>query len=1327
MRNANGQTDRGGTFTDVLAIIPGQQDYYFKLLSVDPSNYQDATIEGIRRVLEHVRGCEIPRGEPLDTTGVAVIRMGTTVATNALLERKGSKCALLITKGFGDLGVIGDQTRPDLFDLNVRKPGALYDKVVEVDERVTQEAYAEDPLERSFTERIDGAEVKAGVTGEVFRVLKPLDDAAVTTQLESLYSEGFRSIAVCLIHGYNYQEHEKRVGQLAAKIGFDNVSLSHALLPVIKLVNRAYSTTADAYLTPITKDYINGFLSGFKPGSEKQTRIEFMQSDGGLVSYDKFSGLRAILSGPAGGVVGFARTCFEQVEPKPVIGFDMGGTSTDVSRYGGSYEHITNSVTAGVHINCPQLDINTVAAGGGSILFFRNGLFVVGPESAGAHPGPACYLKGGPLTVTDANLVLGRILPETFPKIFGPNEDQPLGAHVTRKKFIELTETINQEIRGTRSEMTVEEVALGFLQVANINMSKPIRALTDTRGFDTASHNLASFGGAGGQHACDIAQALGIRRVVIHKYSSILSAYGIALADVVEEKQEPSSKTYEVETERHFGDRLGALAAEAEEALSVQGIASSSIQTERFLNMRYQGSDSQLMIPVSPEDSSVSVLKRFTEVHLREFSFIDEARKVLVDDVRVRASGSSLRLQERSFQDDLQNIDQAAADLQSSTSKKVYFQGGWRSTPILALDKFQPGTTVSGPAIILDNTQTILVTPSARATILERHVVVDLDLGGKDTSVNAEVVDPIQLAIFGNRFMSIAEDMGRTLQKISISTNVKERLDFSCAIFDGEGSLTANAPHVPVHLGSMSRAVKIAMKYWDGNLHPGDVIATNHPAAGGTHLPDITLISPVFDSTGQHIDFFVAARAHHAEIGGIAPGSMPSDSVELYQEGVAFEQWKIISQGKFDDEGVQHHFIDVPGSYPGCSPSRRIHDNIADLKAQVAANQKGINLINGLFEEYQRDTVLFYMRAVKKTAEVAVRDLLRATAKKFAGELPLKALDYQDDGSPIQLSISIDEEKGEATFDFTGTGLESFNCFNAPLAITHSAILYVLRCLVGTDIPLNEGCMEPVTVIVPEGTILNPSSNAAVCAGNPLTSQRITDVVLKAFRACAASHGCMNILSFGVGGWDKETRQFIPGYGYGETIAGGCGAGPGWHGYSGSHVHMTNTKITDPEIMEKRYPVVLNQFRLRPGSGGNGQWKGGDGVIREVIFTEPCHVSVLSQRRVTSPYGMAGGEDAARGVNYLGRKMKDGSLRWINVGGGKEINVKAGDHIMLCTPGGGGYGPVGGATNGVNGLTNGHTNGTNGVNGHHNGEYSAPIPRANGSLREYERAQQASN
>lgn len=695
------------------------------------------------------------------------------------------------------------------------------------------------------------------------------------------------------------------------------------------------------------------------------------------------------------------------------------------------------------------------------------------------------------------------------------------------------------------------------------------------------------------EHACDIAHSLGISRVIVHKYSSILSAYGIALADVVEERQEPASEIYDSSTAPHFEERLKALSREASHALVAQGIPEDSIQIEKFLNMRYQGSDSQLMIPASTDGGDF--LSNFRRNHLREFSFTDDARKVVVDDVRVRASGSSHRLHERSYQEDLRTVEQVPVVFNGDTQfKNVYFEGGWRPIPILPLDTLKPGSIVQGPAIILDRTQTILVTPSSQATVLEKHVVIDIAIDNKK-SVSAGEVDPIQLAIFGNRFMSIAEDMGRTLQKISISTNVKERLDFSCAIFDGDGALTANAPHVPVHLGSMSRAVKIAMQRWKGDIHPGDVVATNHPIAGGTHLPDITLISPVFDESGQYIDFFVASRAHHAEIGGIAPGSMPSDSVELYQEGAAFEQWKIISQGKFDDAGVRHHFIDVPGSYPGCSPSRRVQDNIADLKAQVAANQKGISLIHGLFEEYQRDTVLFYMRAVKKTAEVAVRDLLRKTAAKYEGELPLTAVDYMDDGSKISLTISIDAEMGTAVFDFTGTGPESFNCLNAPIAITHSAILYCLRCLIGSDIPLNEGkyrslysraikgppvntctgCMEPIEVVVPEGTIINPSPNAAVCAGNACTSQRVTDVVLKAFRACAASHGCMNILSFGSGGFDKETGKFVPGYGYGETIAGGCGAGPGWHGYSGSQVHMTNTKITDPEILEKRVSPVV--------------------------------------------------------------------------------------------------------------------------------------------------------
>ncbi|RDW77634.1 hypothetical protein BP6252_05687 [Coleophoma cylindrospora] len=1290
--------DRGGTFTDVLGIIPEKPDFVFKLLSVDPSNYADATIEGIRRVLCHAQGVEIPRGVPLDTRDVEVIRMGTTVATNALLERKGSKCALLITKGFEDLMAIGNQSRPHLFDLNIRKPGVLYEKVVGVDERVTLEAYSEDPAQNNCHGQVNDLDITTGVTGETIRILTPLDVDKVTRDLLALYSEGFRSIAVCLAHGYNYQEHEKKIGQIATEIGFENISLSSALLPMIKLVPRGHSTTADAYLTPETKKYVNTFIKGFMPGFEQHTRCEFMQSDGGLVSYDKFNGLRAILSGPAGGVVGYARTSFDPSEGTPVIGFDMGGTSTDVSRFGGQYEHIFESVTAGVHINCAQLDINTVAAGGGSMLFFRNGLFVVGPESAGAHPGPACYRKGGPLTITDANLLLGRLRPEHFPKIFGPKEDQALGVEVTREAFDQLAKEINAEL-GPGRKLTVEAIALGFLEVANLNMAKPIRTLTESRGFDVTAHNLASFGGAGGQHACDIAKGLQIKKVIIHRYSSILSAYGMALADLVSEAQIPCAKDYQPSNMLEFARGIDSLREQVKKDLNAQGVPDSNIEYQSYLNMRYQGSDSQLMIK-TPEDSN-DYLSGFLETHQREFSFTSEDRKVVVDDIRVRGVGSSNKINETSPFEDFQRIVRDGAALQAPDStQNVYFSDGWRETPIHLLGQLKTGDTISGPAMIIDNTQTIVVIPGAVATILPRHVIIDLETTTKK-SVDSQEVDPIQLSVFGNRFMSIAEDMGRTLQKISVSTNVKERLDFSCALFDSDGGLTANAPHVPVHLGSMSRAVKIAIKHWEGNLKPGDVIATNHPVAGGTHLPDITLISPVFDK--DSILFWVAARAHHAEIGGIAAGSMPSDSTELFQEGVAFEQWKLVSEGKFDDAGVQHHFIDVPGSYPGCSPSRCVRDNIADLKAQIAANQLGISLVKNLFVEYGRDTVLFYMRAVKRTAELAVRKLLRETAEKYAGKLPLVAVDYMDDGTPLKLTVTIDAEKGEALFDWTGTGLETFNCLNAPIAITHSAILYSLRCMINVDIPMNEGCMVPITVHVPEGTILNPSPTAAVCAGNGCTSQRITDVVLKAFSSCAASYGCMNILSFGIGGLD-QSGKLIPGFGYGETIGGGSGAGPGWHGFSGTQAHMTNTKITDPEIMEKRYPVILRRFEFRPDSGGKGQWQGGNGLIREFEYSIPCHASVLTQRRVYSPYGMLGGEEGLRGENRLGRKMKDGSLRWVNVGGTKEVNLNAGDRIAIHTPGGGGYGKV----NNRNGVTPEEKELVKGFN--------EPLTRANGSI-----------
>ena len=1046
-----------------------EDDVIIKLLSEDPSNYDDAPLEGIRRLLSGFTGREIPRGEPLDTSKIESIRMGTTVATNALLERKGERIAMVVTKGFKDCLEIGNQSRPKIFDLAIRKPEVLYQRVLEIDERVTLEDYAEDP-ERITTQAEPrdkaGADVELvrGLSSEAVRILKRPSEATVRDQLQDLYNEGLRSIAVCLVHGYTYPDHEALVGRLAQEIGFEHVSLSHELMPMIKLVPRATSACADAYLTPAIKKYIAGFQAGFEGGlgtesvkhekGAKGARCEFMQSDGGLVDVDHFSGLRAILSGPAGGVVGYALTSYDPKTKTPVIGFDMGGTSTDVSRYGsGRYEHVFETTTAGVTIQSPQLDINTVAAGGGSRLFFRNGLFVVGPESAGAHPGPACYRKGGPLTVTDANLFLGRLLPDFFPKIFGKNEDQGLDLSASEKLFHELAEQINKEVASSKEldkKMSPDEVAYGFIKIADETMTRPIRSLTEAKGHDTSQHRLATFGGAGGQHAVAIAESLGIRQILVHRYSSVLSAYGMALADVVDETQVPESKVWsdEGDTKRELKQKMDELKEKSRKTLSDQGFSKESIVFEEYLNMRYRGTESALMV-IKPEKGNFAKEvdgdgwafgKAFIKQHEQEFGFTLPDRDIIVDDVRVRGIGKSFEGLEKTVDQQLKEIKpkDLGNDKQYSISK-IYFEGGRQDTPIYKLEDLDVGDRIQGPAMIADGTQTIVVTPGATALVIETHVVINIGKSeGQDTKVNAKEVDPIMLSIFAHRFMAIAEQMGRALQKTSVSTNVKERLDYSCALFDSAGGLVANgmtacliqksanclvAPHLPVHLGSMSTCVRTQAEIWRGKLKHGDVVVSNHPEFGGTHLPDITVITPAF--SGDDIIFYVASRAHHADIGGILPGSMPPHSRELYQEGAAIKSEKLVSEGHFNEKRIIELLYDEPAQYPECSGTRCLADNLNDLKAQIAANQKGINLISTLIEDYGEEVVQFYMRNIQDNAELSVRNLLKDVSKRFEGR-DLSAVDYMDDGSPIKLKITIDPEKGEAVFDFAGTGPEVY-------------------------------------------------------------------------------------------------------------------------------------------------------------------------------------------------------------------------------------------------------------------------------------------------------------
>ncbi|KAF2455301.1 Hydantoinase B/oxoprolinase-domain-containing protein [Lineolata rhizophorae] len=1318
--------DRGGTFTDCVGN-PGtgkmEDDVIIKLLSEDPANYEDAPLEGIRRLLSKFAGREIPRGEPLDTSAIESIRMGTTVATNALLERKGEDIAMVVTKGFRDCLEIGNQSRPDIFDLAIRKPEVLYKKVVEVDERVTLEDYAEDPTRHvTSAESVDQAGADAdlvrGLSGEAVRILKRPREDEIRAQLQAAYDEGFRSVAVCLMHGYTYPAHEALVGRLAKEVGFAHVSLSHELMPMIKLVPRATSACADAYLTPAIKKYISGFEAGFagglgtesvkKQGAAGGARCEFMQSDGGLVDVKIFSGLKAILSGPAGGVVGYALTSYDPETRTPVIGFDMGGTSTDVSRYGaGRYDHVFETTTAGVTIQSPQLDINTVAAGGGSRLFWRNGLFVVGPESASAHPGPACYRKGGPLTITDANLFLGRLLPDFFPKIFGKNENEGLDAEASEARFKELAAEINKEVAGgnKEKEMSMDEVAYGFVKIANETMTRPIRSLTEARGHDTSKHRLATFGGAGGQHAVAIAEALGISQILIHRYSSVLSAYGMALADVVDERQEPESKVWsddDQEVRGYLQSKMKDLKEKSAASLRDQGFTDEQIVFEEYLNLRYRGTESALMVVKPSEEDEREEYggddwafgKAFVKQHEQEFGFTLPDRDIIVDDVRARGIGKTFEGLEKTVDQQLREIkpkDLAKGEKQYG-SRPVYFEGGRQDTPIYKLEDISVGDRIQGPAILADGTQTIVVTPGASALLINTHVVINIgESDGQDKKVDTKEVDPIMLSIFAHRFMAIAEQMGRALQKTSVSTNVKERLDYSCALFDADGGLVANAPHLPVHLGSMSTCVRKQAEIWKGKLKRGDVLVSNHPMYGGTHLPDITVITPAF--SGDKIVFYVASRAHHADIGGILPGSMPPYSRELFQEGAAIKSEKLVSEGHFNEKRITELLHTEPAQWPECSGTRCLADNLNDLKAQIAANQKGINLISALIEDYGEDVVEFYMKNIQDNAELSVKTLLKQVSKRFEGQ-DLSAVDFMDDGSPIKLKVSIDAEEGEAVFDFTGTGPEVYGNINAPEAVTYSAIIYCLRCLISEDIPLNQGCLKPIHVKIPKKSFLSPSDKAAVVGGNVLTSQRVTDVVLKAFRACAASQGDCNNLTFGFGG-NLAGADEVAGFGYYETIAGGSGAGPTWDGTSGVHTHMTNTRITDAEVFERRYPVVLREFSLRAGSGGKGQHPGGDGVVRDIEFRIPVQVSILSERRVFRPYGLEGGEDAECGLNIWVRQVErrdknaddvDGvedlaegmvEYRHVNMGAKNTASMKPGERIIVNTPGGGGWGKVG--------------------------------------------------
>lgn len=1255
--------DRGGTFTDVYAEIPGKPEgRVMKLLSVDPSNYDDAPVEGIRRILEEFTGKKIPRSSKLPTDNIEWVRMGTTVATNALLERKGERIALCVTRGFRDLLQIGNQARPHIFDLTVSKPPNLYEEVVEVDERV------ELVLDKEGVDLDSSPSLVQGISGELIKVVKPLDEEALKPLLNALLQKGISCLAVVLLHSYTYPQHEILLEKLALSLGFRHVSISSALTPMVRAVPRGFTASVDAYLTPVIKEYLSGFMSKFDEGLGK-LNVLFMQSDGGLAPEHRFSGHKAILSGPAGGVVGYSQTLFGIETDKALIGFDMGGTSTDVSRYAGSYEQVIETQVAGAIIQAPQLDVNTVAAGGGSKLKFQFGSFRVGPDSVGAHPGPVCYRKGGQLAVTDANLILGYVIPDFFPSIFGPNEDQPLDIDATREEFEKLARKINSYRKSQDSstrDMTIEEIAQGFVNVANETMCRPIRQLTEMKGHETSNHALACFGGAGPQHSCAIARSLGMKEVLIHRLCGILSAYGMGLADVVEEAQEPYSAFYGPDSVIEASRRETILLKQVKAKLQEQGFREESITSETYLNLRYEGTDTAIMVkrPINDDGSGGDYAAEFVKLFQREYGFKLQNRSIVICDVRVRGVGVTNILKPRA-------LDSAPGAPKIESHYKVYFESGWNDTPLFKLENLAYGHVIPGPAIIMNGNSTVIVEPNCKAIVTKYgNIKIEIESTSNTAKVDEKIADVVQLSIFNNRFMGIAEQMGRTLQRTSISTNIKERLDFSCALFGPDGGLVANAPHVPVHLGAMSSTVRWQLRYWGDNLNEGDVLVTNHPSAGGSHLPDITVITPVFNK-GKLI-FFVASRGHHAEIGGITPGSMPPFSKFIWEEGAAVKTFKLVEKGIFQEDGIakllcypcsEESTHKIPGT-------RRLQDNLSDLHAQVAANQRGITLINELIEQYGLETVQAYMNHVQANAEEAVREMLKSVAARVSSEskrsgegdsVTIEEEDYMDDGSSIHLKLTIDSRKGEAFFDFSGTSPEVYGNWNAPEAVTAAAVIYCVRCLVNVDIPLNQGCLAPVKIYIPPGSFLSPSDKAAVVGGNVLTSQRVTDVVLTAFQACACSQGCMNNLTFG----DNT-------FGYYETIGGGSGAGPTWDGTSAVQCHMTNTRMTDPEIFEQRYPVILHKFGIRENSGGAGQHKGGDGIIREIEFKRPVIVSILSERRVHAPKGLMGGKDGARGANFLITKDK----RKVYVGGKNTIEVQAGEILQILTPGGGGWGSI---------------------------------------------------
>ena len=1155
--------DRGGTFTDIVARGPDGGLVVRKLLSDNPERYADAAVAGIAAILADAGGGDL-----------GAVKMGTTVATNALLERKGAPVALAITAGLGDALRIGYQARPDIFAREIRLPAPLYGIVVEIGERLTAE-------------------------GEV---LLALDVAAARAGLQAAYDKGFRALAIVLMHGWRWTAHEKALTQIAREIGFTQVSASHEVEPLIKLIGRGDTAVVDAYLSPVLRLYVDKVVAGI----EGQGRLFFMQSNGGLTDAAAFRGKDAILSGPAGGIVGMARTAAEAGFDH-VIGFDMGGTSTDVSHFAGAYERTSERAVAGVRVRAPMLEIHTVAAGGGSICSFDGQRFRVGPESAGAVPGPACYRRGGPLTVTDCNVVLGKIRADHFPHVFGPDGDQPIDAAASLARCQKIA---------ARAGMPAAAAAEGFIRIAVDNMANAIKQISIARGHDVTRYVLQCFGGAGGQHACLVADALGIEKVMIHPLAGVLSAYGMGLADMVELRQRSVGGG-------DLKDVLAGLEAEALAALAAQGVEMPEIHYRAAL--RYDGSDSTLEVAVSDR-----MRAEFEAAHQMRFGFTAPETDVVVETAIVEAVGKGER-----FETGL-----AIGVGEAGLGDDLYDRAG-----------LSPGDTVTGPALIIDPTATTVVEPGWRAEVDDFGNLILTRAIPRAAAVAGAEADPVMLEVMANLFMAIAEEMGVALQNTASSVNIKERLDFSCALFDRTGDLVANAPHIPVHLGSMGDSIKtiIAARGEDRDgrgMKPGDVYVLNAPYRGGTHLPDITVIMPVFVDNDPDPAWYVAARGHHADIGGIAPGSMPPDSRTVHDEGVLIDNMLLVDEGRFLEAELRQ--LLASGDWPARNPDR----NVADLKAQIAACARGANELRRVAGEYGRAAIDAYMAHVMAYAEEAVRRLI--------GRLGDGAFTYEmDNGARVAVAITVDRDSRSAIVDFAGTSAQLPDNFNAPYSICRAATLYVFRTLVDDAIPLNDGCMRPITLKVPEGSMLNPRYPAAVVAGNVETSQVVTDALFAAMGELAPSQGTMNNFTFG-----NDRYQYY------ETIAGGAGAGPGFDGASAVQTQMTNSRLTDPEILETRLPVILETFAIRTGSGGAGAHRGGDGVVRRIRFREAMHAGILANRRRVAPKGIKGGGDAAPGVNKVIRA--DGREEALSATAGAEL--AAGDAFEIATPGGGGFG-----------------------------------------------------